>query len=441
MNGLLRFAGGAWLAAVLTWPLAAVLPPRTISVSRQFALYADDATQRSASASIAEEVKLALLEALGLKDEWKCMIVVLLRRPSPSEPDAPPRLLTVGQTGAGLKIQLELALGEAGRGLRFRDEVLRALLAELSYRPVTDLPAGAPFRAPPDWMVEGLGAFFDSVRDDGTDGFPTELFQTLLRAGPGFDPFSFLSRSPAGLDATSRQLYRACAFGVIRLLLRDLPGGRVGLIAMLRALPESGRGDVGDLPRFCPELAQSADGLARWWAIALSRAAAPDPRRLLSAAETDAQLARLLAFPPEPPQLSATLADMPARLGDRKRRDPAAAQLAGARTSLLSLLVRAHPMIRPSIVEGIQLIDLALARKTGDLAGRLRAFDQSRRAALRTGDAVADYLNWYEATQMTEPSGAFAASARREEAPPARHDAVTEYLDALESELAGSGPR
>ncbi|MBS0658747.1 MAG: hypothetical protein JSR82_10945 [Verrucomicrobia bacterium] len=419
-------------------PLAAALPPRTISTSRQFAIYGHDATQRSVSASIAEEVKTSLLEALGLRDEWRAMIVVLLRQPSVLTPGLPARILSFGQTGSGLKVQLELATGEAGRGLKFRDEILRALLAELSYRERSDLPAGAPFRPPPEWMVEGLSAFFEAQTDDGADVFPPGLFQTLLRAGKEFDPFAFLGRNPAEMDATSRALFRACAYGMVRLLLRDLPEGRKGLVDLLRALPESGRAAVADLPHFCSDLAQGPDSLARWWAIALSRASAPDPRRLLTVAETDRQLNQLLAFPPDPPAQAGDLADMPRRLADRKKRPTAIAQLAGARAGLVALQVRAHPLARPNVLAAIQLTDLVLARKEGQLKDRLKALAAARQTALQAGEAVADYLNWFEATQSGEVSGLF-QPPRREETPAPRNDAISEYLDALESELAGPG--
>lgn len=413
-------------------------PPRTISTSRQFAVYGHDATQRSVAASIAEEMKSGLLESLGLRDEWRAMIVILLRQPTTLTPGLPARILSVGQTGSGLKVQLELATGEAGRGLRFRDEVLRALLAELSYRERSDLPAGAPFRAPPDWVVEGFSAFLEAQRDDGADLFAPGLFQTLLKAGREFDPFAFLGRNPAEMDATSRALYRACSYGIVRLLLRDLPDGRKGIVDLLRALPESGRGAVADLVHFCPELAQGPDSLPRWWAIALARASAPDPRRLLTVAETDRQLAALLNFPPDPPSLVADLSDMPRRLADRKKRDTAIAQLAGARAALVALQVRAHPLARPNVIAAIQLTDLVLARKEAQLRERLRALVAARQTALQAGEAVADYLNWFEVTQNAEPSGIF-APARKEDAPAPRNDAISEYLDALESELAGPG--
>ncbi len=415
--------------------LCAVLPPRTISTSRQFAVYGFDATQRSAAASIAEETKSALLQTLGLRDDWKAMIVVLLRRPTACDPGVAPRLLSLAQTGTSLKIQLELLTGEGGRGLCFRDEIVRALLAELAYRESSDLPVGAPFREPPPWLVEGLAGHLDALRDDSTDAFSPELFQTLLNAGAEFDPFAFLTRDPRSLDATSRQIFRAAASGLVRLLLRDLPGGRAGLLALLRALPEAGRGAVTDLPYFCPELAQSPDGLRRWWTIGLARASAPDPRKLAGAADSDCALGELIAFPAEPPQKTADLTEMPARLSDRKKRDAAVAQLAAARSGLIALQARAHPSVWPHALEALRLVDLVLRRKTGDLPQGLRALAAARTATRRQLEGGADYLNWFEATQLKDLAAALGSPRRELEAVTVRPDKISEYLNAMEAEV------
>jgi hypothetical protein len=53
-------------------------------------------------------------------------------------------------------------------------------------------------------------------------------------------------------------------------------------------------------------------------------------------------------------------------------------------------------------------------------------------------DQVDDYLNWFEATQTTTESGAFAGylkSAAKSEAEHRRRDAISVYLDSVELQL------
>jgi len=53
-------------------------------------------------------------------------------------------------------------------------------------------------------------------------------------------------------------------------------------------------------------------------------------------------------------------------------------------------------------------------------------------------DEMEDYLNWYEATQISEQSGAFAGfmqAVKPVEAAPRRPDAISKYMDLLEREF------
>ena len=106
--------------------------PRSFSRTRQFVVYARDSAVRNAVGTLGDDAKSELLRALGLPDDWKLPIVVDLRLPEPDQPDArAPSRLTLAQTGLGLKVELDLLLGEAGRGTRIRDELVRALLLEI----------------------------------------------------------------------------------------------------------------------------------------------------------------------------------------------------------------------------------------------------------------------------------------------------------------------
>ena len=428
-------------------PVEAAPPARTLSTSRQFAVYGDDALGRSAAAAVAEDTKASLLRALGLRDEWKAAVVVVLRQPSSADPGASPRMLSVGQTGQGLKVQLELLTGEAGRGLRFRDEIVGALLTELAFRSAPGLPPGAPLHLPPAWLVEGMGSFLETLDHEGVEAFPPGVAETLLRAGASFDALAFLARNPAELDGASHRLFRACAHGVVRMLLRELPGGRDALLALLAALPEAGRGAVADLPLFAPELAKSPGALAKWWAITLSRTAAPDAREFFSATETtralfallgpvEGQPSTALSVGSAPSANRQSLATLAARLSDPKQRGEAAARLTEIRGGLLGLRARAHPLLRPAVAEGVEIAGLAVRRRPATLIeARRRELASLCRRLERRQDDAADYLNWFEATQQRTSSGEWLFPPRPADAPPPRRDAVSAYLDAVEAEF------
>lgn len=428
-----------FLGAVAT-AAGADLLPKSFSRSKQFVVYAAEGAVRGGIGSIAEETKAGVLQALNAPDRWKLPIVVDLRHPEASMPNArPPSRLLLGQTGAGLKVELDLLLGEAGRDNRIRDELVRAILLEMAYRDHAALPAGQTYNLPPAWLVEGFSAYLENEEN----GVSASLFAALLPSSQTLSLEEFLSRNPAAMDSTSRAVYRAYAFTLIRLLVQELPGGKAGLAAYIHDLPglamESERG-AGSLRNHFPELASSADSLDKWWSLSLARVAASDQYQALSLEETDRRLTGALTFQAPPPPGRDTgprtraIADYREVMGLKERKRI----LAPMQQALLEVSARANPLARPA-VEEYQLIVAELIRgKTGGVDERLKRLAGLRAEALTRKTSIDDYLNWYEATQMKTASGAFESyfrAARQIKAEVRRPDPVSTYLDGLALEF------
>lgn len=419
---------------------AADLLPKSFSRSKQFVVYAADGAMRGGIGSVAEETKTGVLEALGLTDQWKLPIVIDLRYPDASMPGSrPPSRLLLGQTGAGLKVEIDLLLGEAGRANRIRDELVRAILLELAYRDYATLPAGQTYNQPPAWLVEGISAYLESE----DNGVSASLFAALLPASQTLSLEEFLDRNPTTLDSTSHAIYRAYAFTLVRLLVQDLPGGKAGLASYVHDLPgvalESERG-AGALRSHFAELASSADSLDKWWSVSLARVAASDQFQAFTPEETDRRLTAALTF--QLPEKDGKEAK-PSAIAAYRDVVPLKARkliLKPMQQALLDLSARANPLLRPQ-VEEYQLIVAQLIRgKAGGLDERLQKLAAQRAQALTRKSSIDDYLNWYEATQMKTASGAFdsyfrAAREIKAAQETRRPDAVSAYLDGLELEF------
>ncbi len=83
------------LAGLLLLPLGTAfavldLPKRSVSSSRQFVVYTNDADLRSKVAMRAEDLKTAVLETLDGKDEWKLPIILNIGS-NPPNVKRPPR--------------------------------------------------------------------------------------------------------------------------------------------------------------------------------------------------------------------------------------------------------------------------------------------------------------------------------------------------------------
>lgn len=415
--------------------------PRSFSRSKQFVVYAKDASLRGAVGSLGEDTKAALLSTLGLRDEWQIPIVIDLRAPEGSAPDnRPPVRWTLGQTGAGLKIELDLLIGEVSRGTHIRDELVRGLLLELAYRGHDRLRAGEGYTPPPPWLVVGLSAYLENMED----GVSASMFAALLPTTQALSITEFLSREPATMDSTSRAVYRAYAYNLVCLLLREMRGGRAGLVAFVQGLPDTtydeARGAAA-LGRQFPELA-SPDSLDKWWTLGLARLSESDRFQVLSVRETEQRLeAALVVNAPADakkklPAQTYALKDY-REFGERKHNKQL---LEATREALAALTGQANPLYRQIVADYEGLVSLMIHGRTGNVDEKLQVLADQRRDALKYREEVADYMNWYEATQASTQSGSFEDyfhTVRQLDSGQSVHrpDAISVYLDALGTEL------
>src|ERR1044071_1391016 len=142
------------ILSVFAWqPLRGALPEHSVSPSRQFVIYGADAALRGTISELAEQTKTNLLALLRQRDEWRIAVVINLLLQQANLPAIPPADLRVSQTGFGVKLQLDLAVGQNVDGLFIQRQVLRAILLEMIYRHEGDLAPGTILVEPPDWLV------------------------------------------------------------------------------------------------------------------------------------------------------------------------------------------------------------------------------------------------------------------------------------------------
>ena len=417
------------------------LVPHSLSRSREFVVYAKDGAMRGAVGTLGDDTKEAMLSALGEPDRWQIPIVVDLRAPEPGLPDArPPVRLTLAQTESGLKIELDLRTGEGGKGTRIRDELVRTVLVEMAYRGHGELGAGQTVTLPPPWLVEGFSAYVDNLED----GVSASMFAALLPTTETMPISDFLARDPTGMDSTSRMVYRAYSYNLLSLLLQDVEGGRAGMLAFIHdlpTLPADEARSAGVLAQHFPQLAGSPDGLEKWWTLGLARLASADQFHPFTVEATEQHLVSLLSFQslPDPKKASATknytLDDYAEFTGHKQNR----AMLEGTRRGLIELSGRASPLSRPIILGYQEVVNTLAQEHTKGVGQRLQALAEARKKVLKERENIADYLNWFEATQVPDQSGDFEnyfRAARQLEHPKPVHrpDAISAYLDGLETE-------
>jgi hypothetical protein len=411
------------------------LPEHSVSPSRQFVIYGADAALRGTISELAEQTKGNLLALLRQRDEWKTAVIINLQPQQANLPEIPPTNLRVSQTGFGVKLQLDLTIGRNLDGSLVERQLLRAILFGIIYRDEADLAPGATLVEPPDWLVEGVLAL--------TPGREREaLVEALSKADKGKSLEEFLGQRFDLLDSAGRMLYRAYSVALVQLLL-DEGGGRARLVRYISSnLRHASNDPVADLKAYFPQL---RDNVEKQWGSTVARLSEHQTYQLLTFSESERRLDDLLQIKisdgssnrgrPKPANLS--------ELSRRKLSPEEKAAVNHMSEGLLLLVGTAHPVLRPVAREYQQIAALLIRGKRRGIAKRVLFLDgTAKELAARMGD-IDDYMNWFEATQMENQSGAFSdylkAANQPQVSAPRRRDPLSVYLDALEDQIETSG--
>ncbi|MCX7868440.1 MAG: hypothetical protein N2322_00670, partial [Terrimicrobiaceae bacterium] len=286
----------------------------------------------------------------------------------------------------------------------FELAVLRALALEFACRESRPRE-GKAFSMPPSWLIEAVWQDIQSR----AEGLPPGLYAKLLEAGPPPKLEAFLRQRPEFMKPTARAIYRAQALGLLGALLAS-PDGKDGLRRLLVNLHSSKPDDPRALLAAFPALEKDPGQLVKLWTLSLARASSSGRSESLSAEETGRRLQAILnsikapAGVKLPEGLPAQGADlMPALAGESSGRYA----LARAASELEALELRAHPLWAPVVAE-YKSVAAALSRKPRRDAGRrLQAAAELAKALDERMRGVADHLNWFEASRVSLPSGAF----------------------------------
>ncbi|MCX6967896.1 MAG: hypothetical protein NTZ46_09010 [Verrucomicrobia bacterium] len=436
-RGLGLLASLLWLCSASTGS-AFDFTQRSISKSAQFIVYSPDIRLRMAVTGYAETAKQGVLELLSLGDHWKFPIVIDLRRPASTDSSAPLSQVRLIQTEGGWKVQIDVMLREGEfKQVRFPQLVIRAILLELAYREHPP-EIGAPYPEPPSWLVEGFAQNM-LVRASGV--VPNAaLFRQLIETGRLPKIRDFLKENVEVMDPTSLAVHGSCA-GSLLDLLAGTPGGPAGLVRILKGLRESPEDPAAQLLKYFPALGNSETDLEKWWTLGLARGSSLDRHLALTVPETDSRLTSLLRITVVTDEKKKTRAEF--ELSDYKKflKYPNAKAALSARSGeMAGLLSQAHPLFRPVLMEYRRIAAELATGKSRRIGDALNNAAKYRGLILGRMDQIDDYLNWYEATQMPEQSGAFedfmqGAKTLEKGTPPKRNDAITTYIDQLQREF------
>jgi hypothetical protein len=245
----------------------------------------------------------------------------------------------------------------------------------------------------------------------------------------------FLGQRIDLLDASARNLYRSYAFALVDLLTRR-PNGAEHLVRFIIGLPASGSDPLAELRRHFPETFPE-EGAEKTWQNQIIRLATNQPYQLLGSAETQRRLDETLRLKisDRGAEKSYDLTQFQIYLKHKAARK----SLSALALDLSSLGTRAHPVYAPIIAEYAHIIALLQRGQTLSVPKRLERLADSRKAIAAQMRKIDDYLNWFEATNLAAPSGAFRdymkAAERAAEPVRPKRDPISVYLTAIETQF------
>jgi hypothetical protein len=416
---------------------------RSVSSSGQFVIYCDDRNARGRIATFAEETKAEVLRALHENDDWKFPIVLSIEPEPDPQTQAAPITTRLVSTIAGPKVDVAVRIPDDPSRVFLQRHIIHALLLDMAYRDRPPIKGGEHYAEPPWWLVEGM---LQSIRSHIGMRDP-DIFKSIVNTEklPALD--KLLGQPPLHLDTAAGAVDRACALGLVEALAR-LPAGQANLGRFIRAWPDAGGDSLTLLTKHFPALGASSQSLAKWWTLQLAALGKSDTWRGLSPVEADTELAALLTL-----EISAGKPPRNERFALRDfesyiRLPGARPALRIAQVKLATLGTKAHILFQPIVAEYEEACALLATGKTKGIAERLDKAERFRASVLQRHGMIADYLNWYEATQTPGSTGEFDRYLRaveshdakqRQPAPPA-DPSIAEYLDTLEQEFAPLRP-
>jgi hypothetical protein len=283
------------------------------------------------------------------------------------------------------------------------------------------------------------------------------LFAGLLESNQVLSVDEILVGDSTRMDSISRAVFDASAAAFLKTLLQQDSGAQ-RVEAVLRGIPQHEGSQRELLLKYFPMLAQSERSLEKWWALEVATMSQRSAIDYLGLEKTEGRLdealkVRFLGEEPrglllffrksDPEESEAEGVGTPVVCGlgeferfiDRKDRSELVAPV---ELKLQILNVHAHPLYREILTEYRRLARRVSEGKKRGLRKQFDALQENREQLRDHLRSITDYLNWFEATQITEKSGDFEEyqrtldRLRRDQ--PSRTDPISRFMDRIEQE-------
>jgi hypothetical protein len=124
-------------------------------------------------------------------------------------------------------------------------------------------------------------------------GQPSALFAAIFRSGSFLSVEEILTADPTRMDSISREIFNACACGLVLTLL-DQPSGPDRLKRFMADLDSGDESISGLLRKHFPALQSSRRSMEKWWALQVAFLAEPNLLEVMTIQKSEAAVQSIL---------------------------------------------------------------------------------------------------------------------------------------------------
>ncbi len=427
------------------------------SYADQFTVVSTDGRTRSAFLRFARSVRSDLESVLGLPDTWYYPVEIRISGGlSDFARETHTRREIIMLPSGDFAFKVEVNLDAGFRRDELTGELLRLFLTELMLAKGKErLSVDTNALGPPEWLYCGLMELIEYQRE----GRPSDTFSTVLNSRQILSVDDVLSGPPEVADSITEAIYGASAAALVKALLEQ-PNGKASLQRYVGSLIGNEKKGRDQLAEFFPVARGNQAALDKWWTLQVATMGELQAFEFIPVDRTDRLIEDALSVQFEkieesgekegnsfwklpfldqekaPPFSEGTVRDYRLFVDQPAGKEA----LAKMRDRLRRVYNRAFPLLQPVIVRYDVVVGQLLDGKAKGVGEELAALDEERLRILNTMKRVDDYLNYYEATKVTQKSEAFEdyqqAVKRLRQPGPRRKDRISEYLDKLEREFS-----
>lgn len=272
-------------------PPSAPLPVHVVSVSRQITVFADDQGLAAALAAYGDKVRSRVLGKLMLREPWRHPILIVVRADT-NRPATAASAVASGayQTPRMLKFQINCQIPPPVEQEQFARELVRVVCFEAANRGVKLGDHTVKLATPPLWFTEGmLQSLMGEVRQ-----LEIELVQRAVQSPQGAALRAILDREEPPPPGLERELFKAQCKILFRALTIVPDGPRRAQRFLLALGPD--RDWREPFFEIFGDVVGNAVSSEQWWRAQLHLRSGPSPVNRLDAAETDAQLMKIITL-------------------------------------------------------------------------------------------------------------------------------------------------